>query len=327
MKIIGTVEDADRLIDVLRNVVPYLRESTKQMKNVAGIFAENCKDEECQQIIGVLNQVEYALWNALDDITVLQEILSDYRDLLASDPKDMPDREQMAGSGSGRGSEMKPYGKHPRDLPVSAYGYHQSLNGDQIYDSPVEMAQYLYQSQGSADKRFQGTCGLCSCANVLRLAGAAYSEKEMIDYAAANYDGRGARLCDANRLFPGANGATTPKARKEILEHFGISNSVFPVTMVQGMATKETMEQIGTYVAEGRGVILSVYSGEFNPVKYRWNNGPHAVTVVSVTRDASGKVKGYHICDSNGGTDYYDVEQIRKALTGNDMNVTTQIIR
>lgn len=31
------------------------------------------------------------------------------------------------------------------------------------------------------------------------------------------------------------------------------------------MATGETMEQIGKYVSEGRGVILSVYSGELNP--------------------------------------------------------------
>lgn len=149
----------------------------------------------------------------------------------------------------------------------------------------------------------------------------------MIAYAAANYDGQGRRLCDAGSLFPGANGATTPKARKEILEHFGISSSVFPVTMEHGMATGETMEQIGKYVSEGRGVILSVYSGELNPEKYRWNNGPHAVTVVSVTKDTSGKICGYHICDSNYGTDYYDVDRIRKALTGNDMNVTTQIIR
>ncbi|MFR2605754.1 MAG: hypothetical protein ACLTAX_11405 [Waltera sp.] len=51
------------------------------------------------------------------------------------------------------------------------------------------------------------------------------------------------------------------------------------------------------------------------------------MTVVSVTKDTSGKICGYHICDSNYGTDYYDVDRIRKALTGNDMNVTTQIIR
>ena len=89
-----------------------------------------------------------------------------------------------------------------------------------------------------ADSRFKGTCGLCSCANILRLAGAEYSEKEMIAYAAANYDGQGRRLCDAGSLFPGANGATTPKARKEILEHFGISSSVFPVTMEHGMANR-----------------------------------------------------------------------------------------
>lgn len=327
MKIIGTAEDADRLLEVLMHIVPYINEVTKQMKSAAGLFAESCRDEECQQIMEVLGKVDYTLWNALDDITALREILSDYRDILAAGQENPTVAEQSSLGSPGQPDRMKPQGKYPRDFPVSAYGYHQTANGQQVYDSPEEMSGYLYRSQGSADSRFKGTCGLCSCANILRLAGAEYSEKEMIAYAAANYDGQGRRLCDAGSLFPGANGATTPKARKEILEHFGISSSVFPVTMEHGMATGETMEQIGKYVSEGRGVILSVYSGELNPEKYRWNNGPHAVTVVSVTKDTSGKICGYHICDSNYGTDYYDVDRIRKALTGNDMNVTTQIIR
>lgn len=84
MKIIGTAEDADRLLEVLMHIVPYINEVTKQMKNAAGLFAESSRDEECQQIMEVLGKVDYTLWNALDDITALREILSDYRDILAA---------------------------------------------------------------------------------------------------------------------------------------------------------------------------------------------------------------------------------------------------
>ena len=84
MKIIGTAEDADRLLEVLMHIVPYINEVTKQMKSAAGLFAESCRDEECQQIMEVLGKVDYTLWNALDDITALREILSDYRDILAA---------------------------------------------------------------------------------------------------------------------------------------------------------------------------------------------------------------------------------------------------
>ena len=36
MKIIGTAEDADRLLEVLMHIVPYINEVTKQMKSAAG---------------------------------------------------------------------------------------------------------------------------------------------------------------------------------------------------------------------------------------------------------------------------------------------------
>ena len=41
MKIIGTAEDADRLLEVLMHIVPYINEVTKQMKSAAGLFAES----------------------------------------------------------------------------------------------------------------------------------------------------------------------------------------------------------------------------------------------------------------------------------------------
>ena len=208
MKIIGTAEDADRLLEVLMHIVPYINEVTKQMKNAAGLFAESCRDEECQQIMEVLGKVDYTLWNALDDITALREILSDYRDILAAGQENPTVAEQSSLGTPGQPDRMKPQGKYPRDLPVSAYGYHQTANGQQVYDSPEEMSGYLYRSQGSADSRFKGTCGLCSCANILRLAKAkklhnhcwlkqydSMAEQEAARHADKAKGGRAVRLC------------------------------------------------------------------------------------------------------------------------------------
>lgn len=324
MKIIGTVEEADKLITAIKQIVPYINDLTKQMKRRTDLFLETQLCGEGQQIAELLDKVERMLYEALDDVSCLCKIIVDYRNILAEHANA---GDELLSIQKLPINHMKPYGKHPRDLAVSSYGFHQNDSGMQVYDSPEEVSQYLYTTQGKANHRFKGTCGLCSCANILRLAGADYGEGEMINYASTHYDSAGNRLCDADSLLPGGNGGTTPKARKKILEHFGISSSVFAVNMEHGIASEETMEQIGRYVSEGRGVILSVFSGEFNPAKYRWNNGPHAVTVVSVTKDGNGKIRGYHICDSNYKTEYYDVERIRRSLTGNDMNVTTQIIR
>ncbi len=190
------------------------------------------------------------------------------------------------------------------------------------------MGQYLYASQGSASIRYQGTCGLCSCANVLRLAGVNYNEKDMIDYASHTSSGEGpfSRLCVYNPINPSASGATNAANRKQILEHFGISSGTFPIALENGIAKEESVNEIAKYVAEGRGVIISVHSGLLYYGR-KFSNDYHAVTVTSVVKNEDGIVKGFYVCDSNRGTKFYDVLEIRQALTGADMNVTYSYIR
>ena len=223
---------------------------------------------------------------------------------------------------------MEPNRSIPRDLPETQYSFTKDSNGNLTYDSPMEMDKYLYAQQGSAYTNFQGTCGLCSCANILRLAGVNYSEKDMIDYAANTSSGNGwlQKLCVVNPLSPESSGGTNPRSRQQILEHFGISSGIFPVDMENGVASDSTLENIAQYVADGRGVILSVHAGVlYNGRAVR--DDYHAVTVTSVTRNKYGDVSGFYICDSNVGTSYYSALQIKEALTGADMNVTYSHIR
>lgn len=219
---------------------------------------------------------------------------------------------------------LAPVRSTPRDLPATEFGFTDDGNGNLVYDSPIEMSEYLYKNQGSADPKYKGTCGLCACANILRLSGVNYSEKDILDYAKTQKG-----LIDRHIFSPASSGATDPEARKAILEHFGISSGIFPVKMdSDGTAAHESIDEIANHVSEGRGVILSVHAGELyygHPVRRDY----HAVTVTSVVKSKHGDVIGFYIADSNSGrgTKFYTAFQIQNALTGNSMNVTYSHIR
>ena len=87
-----------------------------------------------------------------------------------------------AGCLSNGAVSLAPTRTSPRDLAASQFGFSKDSEGNMVYDSPNEMNQYLYKTQGSANSSFQGTCGLCSCANILRLSGVNASEADMIAY-------------------------------------------------------------------------------------------------------------------------------------------------
>lgn len=237
---------------------------------------------------------------------------------------------EKQGSYSGSCISLQPNRTNPRDLPVSQFGFTRDAEGNQVYDSPMEMNDYLYKRQGSAKWNFQGTCGLCSCANVLRLAGVNADEEQMINFASTTTAPNSMeKLCATGHFNPGRNGGTNPEGRRCILEHFGISSGLFDVDMDNlGGATQTTMNTIADLVSSGKGVILSVHADML------WHDAPygindyHAVTVTSVKKDNTGNVLGFYVCDSaKGGTTYYSNDKLRRALTGARMNVTHQIIR
>lgn len=224
---------------------------------------------------------------------------------------------------------FKPTRNTPRDLTVSQYGFTKNANGMEVYDSPLEVDKYLYSKQGSAYENFKGTCGLCSCANVLRLAGVNYGEKEMIDYAANQEGGLFAeRLCTVNRFSPSASGGTTPKQRQQILDHFGVSSSVWDIkTDADGRASTETIEDIAKWISEGRGVIVDVDAGLFYNSPRNYGKG-HAVTITSIEKNGYGDVTAFYILDSNQGTikcTSCELQDVLRTFVG--INVTSQIIR
>ena len=236
-----------------------------------------------------------------------------------------------AGGLSNSAGGLAPTRTTPRDLAASQFGFTKDSDGNMVYDSPTEMNQYLYKTQGSADANFQGTCGLCSCANILRLSGVNASEAEMIAYASQTRDPNSfnGMLCATGYSDPGLNGGTSPKSRQQILDHFGIDSGIFPIAHdSDGSIADCNLSQIADHVSAGRGVILSVHADVL------WNDAAfgiddyHAVTVTSVKKNSSGDVLGFYICDSaNGGTTYYPADKVKRALTGSPMNVTYPIIR
>lgn len=222
-------------------------------------------------------------------------------------------------------NELKPNRTEPRALFKTNYGFTTESDGSQIYDSPVEMGNYLYKSQGSADKKFQGTCGLCAIVNILRLAGVYLTEKEVIDYAKKGWIF--SSLCDVIPFSPSRSGGTTPLQRQQILEHFGVSSVIREVKLDKNYnVSMDTINDLADWVSEGKGVIIDVEGGSFYD-DLRYNGMGHAVTVTSVKKDKNGRVCGFYIADSNTGTSYYPECRIRDAMRNVGINVTSQIIR
>ena len=224
---------------------------------------------------------------------------------------------------------LEPTRSTPRDLVSTQYGFTKNMAGMEVYDSPLEVDKYLYSKQGSAYENFKGTCGLCSIANILRLSGVNIGEKEDSDYAANMQGGIFAsKLCSVNPFNPSASGGTTPKQRQQILDYFGISSSVWNVkTDADGKASIDTINEIGKWVSEGRGVIIDVDAGAFYNSPPNYGKG-HAVTITSVEKNKYGDITAFYILDSNQGTVKYPTWEIQECMrTFVGMNVTSQIIR
>lgn len=191
-------------------------------------------------------------------------------------------------------------------------------DGSMVFNTPVETGLKLDSNQGKM-KDFQGTCGLVSVGNILRLAGYPATEEELVTYASTtlSYDSQKKYLCETDSL-PENNGGTNMYDRQKILSHFGVASEF----------REATIDNIAEAVSEGRGVIISVYS----PMLYYGKEdkkGTHAIAVTSVKKDRNGNICGFYVCDSGtGGVDnakYYTKEAIENSLTGRPLNVTSII--
>lgn len=186
-----------------------------------------------------------------------------------------------------------------------------SLDGTTIFDSPVETGAILDANQGKV-AGFEGTCGLVSCVNILRLAGVNITEEQIVNYASDN------SLCDKGNPCAGDNGGTSFINRQAILAHFGVHSEI----------VASDITNIASAISKGKGVIASFDAGRLwdDPDYY---GGGHAVTITSVKKDSSGSILGFYLCDSGtGGKDcskYYAASHIANSLSGRPLNVTSII--
>ena len=320
------------------NAITQLRTSSKQineMLTLVNSVMQGSNQREYHDFINQLSITQKKLDNAIDNLMVVVKQGEDWlRGHVLNNNK---------GSNAFNGyvnvvdqseantaeESFKPTRKTPRDLSVSQYGFTKDESGMEIYDSPLEVDKYLYAQQGSAYDNFKGTCGLCSCANVLRLAGVNYGEKEMIDYAANRQEGLfNTRLCTVNPFNASASGGTTPKQRQQILDYFGVSSSIWNVkTDADGKTSIDTINDLAKWVSEGRGVIVDVDAGLFYNSPKNYGKG-HAVTLTSVEKNKYGDVTAFYILDSNQGTVKYNAWEFQDMLRNFvGINVTSQIIR
>lgn len=211
---------------------------------------------------------------------------------------------------------LKPDLDYTRQLEETQYGFITSSDGNLVYDHPVKLEKYLYREQGSAYDQYQGTCGLCSSANMLRMAGVSFNEKDMIDYAVEH------GLCVKGGT-PGENGGTYVGQRQALLSHFGLECDRY--SSPQG--SQSAIENISQFVSEGKGVNIAVYARTlYDDAVY--DDSTHSIIVTSVKKSPDGDILGFYVCDSNKGTpSYYSADVIRESLCGADMLVTNKPIR
>ncbi|MBP5418073.1 MAG: C39 family peptidase [Clostridiales bacterium] len=294
--------------------------------NEAISYAEKTPAEGLFDLFGLFKKIMDSYQSSLDyDITCISSVFKTADAEMKKRAEDLIGQD-IINTVSNGGSvvidyyDIKPDLEEPRQLDHTQYGYTKDADGNLVYDHPKETEEYLHRNQGEAYELFQGTCGLCSCANILRLAGVNATEQEIVDYAIEH------NLCTKNSSDSGENGGTVPGNWQAILGHYGISSK----------CVTQDINTIASSIEQGKGVIVAVDPHELNPNVYS-PGGYHAITVTSVVRDADGRIKGFYVCDSNADvndycrenlTNYYSVDTFEGALTDVfDMLVTDSAIR
>ena len=184
-----------------------------------------------------------------------------------------------------------------------------------VCGEPQKVAKVLDYRQGQNNLGFQGTCGIVSSRNTLRLFGICTSEDELVHYAAL----KGLCVVDARSYLSGATNATY---RDQLMREWGLPGQIIKASSVARSA--EEFEK-------GFGVMAGVNAGILwnNPNCYGNGFSNHVVSLIGTERDQSGNLTGVYICDSgrNRAGDaarYIPVDLWKEALEvpGSSLNVT-----
>jgi hypothetical protein len=171
----------------------------------------------------------------------------------------------------------------PQHLDTLPDGRETLVSGD------VDVLADFNHQQGDNPYGFQGTCGICSCQDVLNQFGTDVSEADVVDHAVAAHE---CAITDD----PTFSGGTTEQDQVQILADYGIPAHA---------EHARSLEDLAADVEQGRGVIAGVNAGVvWNDPNY-FENGQanHAVVVTGVARDpATGEIQGFYVNDSGDGS-------------------------
>jgi|SRR5579864_3141411 len=171
--------------------------------------------------------------------------------------------------------------------------------------------------QGDNPFGFEGTCGLCSCENVLRAFGLEVTEADVVAFAVKE------GLCQVSD-DPARSGGTTVFRQAELLSRLGVPSNATLGGTLDGLASD---------LEEGKGVIVELNAGVL------WDRADfveegqanHAVTVTGVARDPqTGNIEGFFINDSGTGKagQFVDASTMREAwVESGGQQVTTLLSR
>lgn len=180
---------------------------------------------------------------------------------------------------------------------------------------PQKVAEVLEYRQGQNNLGFQGTCGIVSSRNTLRLFGICTSEDELVHYAAL----KGLCVVDARSYL---SGATNAAYRDRLLREWGLPGHIIK---------ESTVAQSAEEFEKGFGVMAGVNAGILwnNPNCYGNGFSNHVVSLIGTERDQLGELTGVYICDSGrnrtgDSARYIPVDLWREALEvpGSSLNVT-----
>lgn len=296
----GSGEAADFLIRQLRQCQSELHEKSKQLWAEMEHLKQSCRDDSLQQMQTLLNTAITSSALFHNNLGSLCRILTQYRDFL-NNLYIYTGAVSQIGTQPGNPSA-------PVYQPSSTKQAWHLENGSCVFDSPDALGKQLDTQQGKTN--LGGSCGICSCENVARMAGLSASEDSVYQLA------RKKGLCTPE-------GGSTPSGRASLLTEMGIPAHCEPLL---------TPAQLAAPVMNGQGVILSVLSDVFYQ-EISSSAGLHAITVTSVRVDSKGRIEGFYICDSNAhalgrtGSVFYEVDRLWPCLSGRDMVVTDQSIR
>ncbi|MDD3219571.1 MAG: hypothetical protein PHC41_11405 [Lachnospiraceae bacterium] len=316
----GVSSDSESLSQLLRKtqqVQAEVRTTRQHLRQKCQSMGSSWRDRKYQEFVRIieeccsaLQKVEVPLEQGKRGIQVLLHAISQYENVQMG---------SMSGS-AGRNSGNVDNIVNTSSSSGNEIGFAPTLMGGRmmsLYGSPLDVYDSLIHKQGNNSHDMAGTCGLCQCANLLRMAGMSeVTENDVVEAAMQSSEGV-QRILNQSAENPQDRGGILPSGCQEVLGRFGMETYLSPVEDYAGRTTTE----ISNLVRSGHGVMVGVN------VERLWNNGQegnHLISIISVSQDGNDFV----ISDTGWGSiGIVSASHLNTCLTGQPLVVTTNRIR